>query len=147
MRVAIAADHAGYPLKESLARALGDEHDFIDLGTDSTDPVDYPDFAVAVGESVRGGAAERGIVVCGSGAGAAITANKLAGIRAALAHDNYTAHQSVEHDDANVLCLGGRVIGEDVAIELVRTFLSATFSGKPRHLRRIAKIARLEETR
>lgn len=147
MRVAIGADHAGYPLKEYLARALGDEHDFVDLGTDSTDSVDYPDFAVAVGESVRGGAAERGIVVCGSGAGAAITANKLAGIRAALAHDSYTAHQAVEHDDANVLCLGARVIGQDVAIELVRIFLSATFSGEPRHLRRIAKIARLDETR
>ena len=147
MRVAIGADHAGYPLKEYLARALGDEHDFIDLGTDSTDSVDYPDFAVAVGESVRSGNAERGIVVCGSGAGAAITANKLAGIRAALAHDNYTAHQAVEHDDANVLCLGSRVIGVNVAVELVRTFLGATFSEEPRHLRRIAKIVQLEEAR
>ncbi len=147
MRVAIGADHAGYPLKETLARALGAEHDVIDLGTHSTDSVDYPDFAVAVGESVRSGEAERGIVVCGSGAGAAITANKLTGIRAALAHDNYTAHQAVEHDDANILCLGGRVIGENVAVELVRTFLEAAFSGEARHLRRIAKIARLEETR
>ena len=146
-RVAIGADHAGYLLKEYLARALADEHDLLDLGTDSTDSVDYPDFAAAVGKSVRSGDAERGVVVCGSGAGAAITANKLTGIRAALAHDNYTAHQAVEHDDANVLCLGSRVIGEDVAIELVRTFLGATFSGEPRHLRRIAKIARLEETR
>ena len=147
MRVAIGADHAGYPLKEYLARALEDEHEFIDLGTDSTDSVDYPDYAVAVGESVRSGNAERGIVVCGSGAGAAITANKLAGIRAALAHDNYTAHQAVEHDDANILCLGSRVIGVNVAVELVRTFLGATFSGEPRHVRRIAKIAHLEETR
>ena len=146
-RVAIGADHAGYPLKEYLLRSLGDEHDLVDIGTHSTNPVDYPDFAAAVGETVRNGDAERGIVVCGSGAGAAITANKLTGIRAALAHDHYTAHQAVEHDDANVLCLGGRVIGEDVAIDLVRTFLGATFSGELRHVRRVAKISHLEETR
>ena len=146
-RVAIGADHAGYPLKEYLLRFLQDEHEFLDLGTHSTASVDYPDFAAAVGETVRSGDAERGIVVCGSGAGAAITANKLAGIRAALAHDNYTAHQAVEHDDANVLCLGGRVIGENVAIELVRTFLGATFSGELRHVRRVAKISQLEEAR
>ena len=109
--------------------------------------MDYPDYAAAVGEAVRSGEAERGIIVCGSGAGAAITANKLTGIRAALAHDHYTAHQAVEHDDANVLCLGGRVIGQDVAIELVRTFLQASFSGEPRHVRRVGKIGRIEETR
>ena len=146
-KVAIGADHAGYPLKEYLLRCLEADHEFLDLGTYSTESVDYPDFAAAVGETVRTGGADRGIVVCGSGAGAAITANKLTGIRAALAHDHYTAHQAVEHDDANVLCLGGRVIGEDVAIELVRTFLGATFSGEVRHVRRIAKIAQLEETR
>jgi len=146
-RVAIGSDHAGYPLKEYLLRCLEGDHELLDLGTYSTQSVDYPDFAAAVSEKVRNGQAERGIVVCGSGAGAAITANKLTGIRAALAHDHYTAHQAVEHDDANVLCLGGRVIGEDVAIELVRTFLAATFSGELRHVRRIAKIAQLEETR
>lgn len=145
MRVAVGADHAGYPLKEYLIRALREEHEVIDLGTGSTDPVDYPDYAAAVGESVRGGAADRGVVVCGSGAGAVIAANKLAGIRAVLTHDRYTARQSVEHDDANVLCLGSRVIGEDLALELVRTFLGAAFSGEPRHVRRLAKIARLEE--
>lgn len=146
-RVAIGADHAGYPLKEYLARVLAGEHDLVDLGTHSTESVDYPDYAAAVGEAVRDGEAERGILVCGSGAGAAIAANKLTGIRAALAHDHYTAHQAVEHDDANVLCLGGRVIGQDVAIELVRAFLQATFSGDARHVRRIGKLERLEETR
>ena len=146
-RVAIGADHAGYPLKEYLARVLAGEHDLVDVGTDSTDSVDYPDYAVAVGDAVRNGQAERGILVCGSGAGAAIAANKLTGIRAALAHDHYTAHQAVEHDDANVLCLGGRVIGQDVAIELVRAFLQASFSGDARHVRRIGKVERLEETR
>lgn len=146
-RVAIGADHAGFPLKEYLAGALGDEHDFVDLGTDSTDSVDYPDYAAAVGEAVRSGTAERGIIVCGSGAGAAIAANKMAGIRAALAHDHYTAHQAVEHDDANVLCLGGRVVGQDVAIELVRAFLQADFSGDARHVRRLDKIDRMEQTR
>ena len=146
-RVAIGADHAGYPLKEYLAGVLADEHDLVDLGTDSTDSVDYPDYAAAVGMAVRNGEAERGIIVCGSGAGAAIAANKLTGIRAALAHDHYTAHQAVEHDDANVLCLGGRVVGQDVATELVRAFLQASFSGDARHVGRLAKIDRLEETR
>ena len=146
-KVAIGADHAGYPLKEYLARALADEYDLVDLGTDSTNSVDYPDYAAAVGRAVRNGKAERGIIVCGSGAGAAIAANKLIGIRAALAHDHYTAHQAVEHDDANVLCLGGRVVGQDVAIELVRAFLRADFSGGARHVRRLAKIDRLEQTR
>lgn len=146
-RVAIGADHAGYPLKDFLRRVLSDEHDFVDLGTDSIDSVDYPDFAAAVGEAVRSGEAERGIIVCGSGTGVAIAANKLTGIRAALAHDHYTAHQSVEHDNANVLCLGGRVIGQDVALELARAFLQARFSGEPRHVRRIAKIGRIEQTR
>ena len=119
----------------------------IDLGTHSTDAVDYPDLAIAVAEAVKRGEAYRGIVVCGSGVGAAIAANKVAGIRAALAHDHYSAHQAVEHDDANVLCLGGRVVGSDVAVELVEAFLGATFSGEERHRRRLAKIARLEEGR
>lgn len=145
MRIAVGADHAGYPLKERLIRSLDGEHEVIDLGTHSADSVDYPDYAAAVGEAVRGGRAERGIAVCGSGAGAAIAANKLAGVRAVLTHDLYTARQAVEHDDANVLCLGGRVIGESLALDLARIFLGASFSGEPRHVRRLAKIARLEE--
>lgn len=149
LRVAIGADHAGYPLKEhlvSVLRGWGD-HDVVDLGTHSTDSVDYPDVTVAVAESVRSGEADRGIVVCGSGVGAAIAANKVVGIRAALAHDHYSAHQAVEHDDANVLCLGGRVVGSNVAVELVGAFLGAGFTGEERHRRRLAKIARLEEGR
>ncbi|MXZ67485.1 MAG: ribose 5-phosphate isomerase B [Acidimicrobiia bacterium] len=147
LRVAIGADHAGYPLKEHLLSILQGDHDVIDLGTHSTAAVDYPDLAIAVAEAVRCGEADRGIIVCGSGVGAAIAANKVTGIRAALAHDHYSAHQGVEHDDANVLCLGGRVVGSDVAEELVEAFLGATFSGEERHRRRLAKIARLEEGR
>lgn len=149
MRVAIGADHAGYPLKEhlvSVLRGRGD-HEVVDLGTHSTDSVDYPDVTVAVAQAVQSGEADRGIVVCGSGVGAAIAANKVVGIRAALAHDHYSAHQAVEHDDANVLCLGGRVVGSNVAIELTDAFLGAGFTGEERHRRRLAKIARLEEGR
>ena len=145
MRVAIGADHAGYPLKEFLITLLKrDGVAIVDLGTDSTEPVDYPDYAAAVGNSVRNGDAERGIIVCGSGAGASIAANKMAGVRAAVAHDTYTAHQAVEHDDANVLCLGSRVIGENLATELVRAFVDAQFTGEERHLRRLGKIMDLE---
>ena len=147
MRVAIGADHAGYQLKEDLGSSLAASgFDVIDLGTFSTEPVDYPDIAAAVGEAVRDGRAERGILVCGSGAGASIAANKLHGIRAALAHDTYTAHQSVEHDDANVLALGSRVVGTELAGEVVRAFLAAAFTGEERHLRRVNKIAALEES-
>jgi RpiB/LacA/LacB family sugar-phosphate isomerase len=146
MRIAVGADHAGYLLKEDLAEALaGEGHAVYDLGTFSEEPVDYPDIAAAVSEAVRDGRAERGIVVCGSGAGAAIAANKLRGIRAALAHDTYTAHQAVEHDDANVLALGSRVVGVELARELARTFVAASFSGEERHQRRLDKIAALEE--
>ena len=145
MRVAIGADHAGYELKEFIISLLKqDRFAVVDLGTDSEDPVDYPDFAAAVGNAVRNGDAERGIVVCGSGAGASIAANKLKGVRAALAHDTYTAHQAVEHDDANVLCVGSRVVGQNVATELVRAFLAAEFTGEERHLRRLGKIMDLE---
>lgn len=122
----------------------GDGYALVDVGTHSEASVDYPDFAAAVGEAVRGGEAERGVIVCGSGAGASIAANKLHGIRAAVAHDTYTAHQAVEHDDANVLCLGSRVIGENVATELVRAFLQARFTGEERHERRLAKVLELE---
>ena len=145
MRVAISADHAGFLLKEFVIQLLKqDGVAVVDLGTDSEAPVDYPDFAAAVGNAVRNGEVERGIVVCGSGAGASIAANKMSGVRAALAHDTYTAHQAVEHDDANVLCLGSRVISENVASELVRAFLGAQFSGEERHLRRLGKIMDLE---
>ena len=145
VRVAIGADHAGFALKEFVIGLLKqDGVAILDLGTDSVDPVDYPDFAAAVGNAVRNGDAERGIIVCGSGAGASIAANKMAGVRAALAHDTYTAHQAVEHDDANVLCLGSRVIGQNVATELVSAFLAAEFTGEDRHLRRLGKILDLE---
>ena len=145
MRIAIGADHAGFSMKEFIIQILKqDGLAVVDLGTDSEEPVDYPDFAAAVGNAVRNGDAERGIVVCGSGAGASIAANKMAGVRAALAHDTYTAHQAVEHDDANVLCLGSRVVGENVATELVRAFLGAKFTGDERHMRRLGKIMDLE---
>lgn len=145
MRIAIAADHAGYELKEHLAKVVaGAGHAVTDLGTHSTEPVDYPDYAAAVAKAVLTGRVERGIVVCGSGAGAAIAANKVKGIRAAMAHDTYTAHQCVEHDDANVLALGSRVIGAKLAEEIALAFLQARFSGAERHVRRVAKIAALE---
>ena len=118
----------------------------LDLGTNSEDPVDYPDFSAAVARAVRDGRADRGIVVCGSGAGAAVAANKVRGIRAASAHDVYTAHQAVEHDDVNVLTLGSRVIGEELAAEIVGTFLGARFSGDERHVRRLAKVKALEDS-
>jgi RpiB/LacA/LacB family sugar-phosphate isomerase len=145
MRIAISADHAGYDLKERLAKVVaGAGHAVTDLGTHSTDPVDYPDYAAALAKAVVTGRAERGIVVCGSGAGAAIAANKVKGVRAAVAHDTYTAHQCVEHDDVNVLALGSRVIGENLADEVVLAFLDARFSGAERHVRRLAKIEALE---
>lgn len=145
MRVALGSDHAGFELKNHLAAILSDSgFTVFDLGTHTTDSVDYPDFAAAVGKAVVDGRADRGIVICGSGAGASVAANKLKGVRAVVAHDTYTAHQSVEHDDVNVLCLGSRVIGSAVAEELAVTFLSATFSGEERHLRRLNKVKALE---
>jgi RpiB/LacA/LacB family sugar-phosphate isomerase len=145
MRVAIAADHAGFALKEQLTRAVAAAgHAVTDLGTHSEDPVDYPEYAAAVGKSVISGKAERGIIICGSGAGASIAANKIRGVRCVLAHDAYTAHQAVEHDDANMLALGSRVIGSKVAEELARTFLAAEFTGEDRHKRRLQKIEDLE---
>ena len=145
MRIALGADHAGYPLKTEVLRFLQEnEHEVLDLGTHSTEPVDFPDYAKVVGEKVQQGVAERGILVCGSGVGACVAANKLKGIRAALCHDTYTAHQGVEHDDINVLCLGGRVIGSALAFDILRTWLSAKFTGAERHQRRVAKIVALE---
>jgi RpiB/LacA/LacB family sugar-phosphate isomerase len=145
MRLAIGADHAGFELKEHIATCLRREgHEVLDLGTDSTMPVDYPDFAAAVGHAVVEGRAERGILICGSGVGAAVAANKLVGVRAGLCHDTYSAAQSVEHDDANVLVLGSRVIGTSLAEVLVRAFTGASFSGADRHQRRLAKVRALE---
>lgn len=145
MRVAIGGDHAGYALKDHLASWLAESgHAVYDLGTHSQDPVDYPDFAASVARAVLDGRADRGVVVCGSGAGACIAANKLRGIRAGVAHDSYTAHQMVEHDDVNVLCLGSRVVGQALAEDLVRTFIEAQFSRDDRHVRRVEKIRALE---
>jgi ribose 5-phosphate isomerase B len=145
MRIVLGADHAGFELKENLlayVRELG--HDVLDAGTDSTAPVDYPDYAEAVGMAIRNRQADRGVLVCGSGVGASVAANKLPGIRAAVCHDTYSAHQGVEHDDMNVLVLGSRVIASELARELVRAYLGAAFSGEERHVRRLAKIRKLE---
>jgi len=147
MIVACGFDHAGYPLREvviTTVQAAG--HDVLDLGTDNPTPIDYPDKALAVGEAVVSGQAERGIIVCGSGAGVSVAACKIRGIRAATVHDHYTAHQCVEHDQVNVLCMGGRVIGPAVAAEIAVAFLGATFSGEERHVRRLAKVAEIERT-
>jgi len=146
--VAIGADHAGFALKQTVGRLLTEAgYDVIDLGTDSEAPVDYPDYAAAVARAVAAGDAERGIVICGSGAGASIAATKITGIRAATVHDVYTAHQSVEHDDMNVLALGARVVGSALAWEIVTTFLEARFSGEERHRRRLAKVDLLDRER
>jgi ribose 5-phosphate isomerase B len=148
MRVAIGADHAGFELKEELKGLIADAgHSVLDLGTDSTESVDYPDFAAAVGRSILTGRADRGIVVCGSGAGAAIAANKLDGIRCAQATDTYTAHQAVEHDDINVLALAARVTGVAVAEEIVAAYLGAEFITDERFVRRLNKVLDLERTR
>jgi RpiB/LacA/LacB family sugar-phosphate isomerase len=146
MRVVIGADHAGFELKAPIIEHLAQTgHEVLDVGTHSTEPVDFPDYARAVGEAVLRGEAERGILVCGSGVGACIAANKLAGIRASLCHDTYSAHQGVEHDDMNVLCLGAQIIGLELALELVRAFLAARFSGEERYRRRLAKIEAMEK--
>ncbi|MEO6866830.1 MAG: ribose 5-phosphate isomerase B [Gaiellales bacterium] len=143
--VAIGADHAGYLLKDEVGRILEIAgYEVADLGTDGPAAVDYPDYAEAVGRAVRDGVAWRGIIVCGSGAGACIAANKLRGIRATLSHDTYSAHQSVEHDDANVLCIGARIIGAALAEEIVLAFIGAEFTGEERHQRRLDKLLALE---
>ncbi len=146
MKIAVGCDHAGYALKGALAQMLRDDgHAVTDL-TPAHDPQDdYPDSAAAVGRAVASGSAERGLLVCGSGVGASVAANKIRGVRAGLCHDTYSARQGVEHDDINVLCLGARVIGDMVARELVRVFLSARFSGEERHVRRLRKTIALEK--
>ena len=146
MKIAIAADHAGYNLKELLLKFLRENgFDVEDLGTDSAErPTDYPDSAEQVGETILSGRAHRGIVVCGSGVGVSVALNKFPGIRAAACHDTYSAHQGVEHDDMNVLCLGGRIIGPELAKEIALVFLRAKFTAEERHLRRLNKIKALE---
>ena len=145
MRVAVGADHAGFELKRDLAGALAQQgHEILDLGTHTSAPVDYPDIAEAVATAVRNGQVDRGIIVCGSGAGVAVAACKFPGVRAAVCHDCYTARQAVEHDDVNVLCLGARVIGPALARTLVETFLAATFNAEERHMRRVAMIEAIE---
>ena len=145
MRVAIGSDHAGFDLKEEIKTFLaGDNQLILDVGTYNKDPVDYSDYAEAVGAAVRGSRAERGILICGSGVGASMAANRIPGIRAGLCHDTYSAHQGVEHDNMNVLVLGGRVVGVELARELIRAFLNANFSGETRHVRRLAKMTALE---
>jgi RpiB/LacA/LacB family sugar-phosphate isomerase len=146
MRFAIGADHAGFPLKDTIVQALAEAgHETLDLGTYSTDPVDYPDFADKVAAALVTGQVDRAVLICGSGVGASVAANKIHGVRAALAHDVYSAHQGVEHDDMNVLCLGARVIGPATAIELVQAFAGARFTGEDRHQRRLSKINAMEQ--
>src|SRR3989442_13423528 len=145
MRIAIAGDHHGAAYKKELIRAVRSEgHEVLGLGPSSTDPVDYPDYARAVGLAVRNGRAELGVLICGSGAGVSIAANRIHGVRAALCHDLFTAHQCREDDDANVICLGSRVVALDMAIELTREFVAARFTHAERHERRLAKIRDLE---
>jgi ribose 5-phosphate isomerase B len=148
MRIAFSADHGGAALKGELLRTLrsiAPEHDFIDLGGDGSDQADdYPDYARRIGRAIREGDVERGILICGSGVGAAVAASKMRGIRASVCHDTYSARQGVEHDDMNVLCLGARIIGIELALECCRAYLGARFSGAPRHVRRLRKVLDIE---
>ena len=146
MRIAVGADHAGFPLKAPVIeklRACG--HEVVDLGTDRTEAVDYPDYAQAVGEAGMRGEADRGVLVCGSGVGASVAANKIPGVRAATCHDTFSARQGVEDDDMNVLSMGARVVGEQLAIEIVKAWAGAVFSNEERHVRRLAKVKALEK--
>lgn len=145
MKVVIGSDHAGFQLKNKmgdLLRSMGNE--VLDVGAFNENPSDYPDFAEAVGRAVLEGKAERGVLICGSGVGASVAANKLPGIRAGMCHDTYSAHQGVEHDDINVLVLGERVVGVELAKDLVRAFMGAKFSNEERHVRRLAKVKAIE---
>jgi RpiB/LacA/LacB family sugar-phosphate isomerase len=145
MRIVVGADHRGYELKDKIVAAFRDGgHEVLDVGTNSADPIDYPDYARAIGEAITDGRAERGILVCGSGVGASIAANKMRGVRAAICHDTYSARQGVEHDDMNVLCLGSRVIGSKLALELVKAFLGASLKSDERYRRRLDKVAEME---
>ena len=146
MIIALGVDHGGFPLKKTVSETIkAANHEVLDLGTFDETPVDYPDYAKSVAEAMVNGQAQRGILICGSGVGACVAANKIVGIRACLCHDTYSAHQGVEHDDMNVLCLGARIIGPALAVELVKSFLAAHFSGSERHKRRLEKVAALEK--
>jgi ribose 5-phosphate isomerase B len=145
MRVVIGSDHAGFELKQTLIDCIKNfGHEVLNVGTDGPEPVDYPDFAVKVGRALLDGEADRGVLICGSGVGASVTANKISGIRAAICHDCYSARQGVEHDDMNILVLGARIIALSLARDLVRIFLAAKFTGEERHKRRLEKITTLE---
>ncbi len=149
MKIAVACDHAGFPLKDVVLEAVrASGHEPLDLGTDSSEAVDYPDFTEKLGKAIQTGEAERGVLLCGSGVGACIAANKMQGVYAAICHDTYSAHQGVEHDDMNVLCLGARIIGPELVHELVAAFLAARFvgndPGQERHKRRVGKVRRIE---
>ncbi|GAA4458434.1 MULTISPECIES: ribose 5-phosphate isomerase B [Novipirellula] len=146
LRVAIGGDHAGFPLKKMIVERFGDQVTaMIDCGTDSEARCDYPDFAVAVAKEILAGRADKGIMVCGSGVGVSVAANKIDGIRASICHDTYSAHQGVEHDDMNVLCIGGRIIGSELAFEIVQAFLAAQYEPEDRHARRLAKVLKIEK--
>ncbi len=146
MVIAVGCDHGGFPLKDSVIRAIRDSrHEVLDLGTYSSESTDYPDYGEKIGRAIQEGQADRGVAMCGSGVGICITLNKIKGIYAAICHDTYSAHQGVEHDNMNVLCLGGRVIGSELACELVKAFLSANFIGTGNYLRRVEKVQVLEK--
>ena len=145
MRIALGCDHGGFPLKARILSVITSAgHQVVDCGTDSSCSVDYPDFAEFVGRTIIEGKAERGILLCGSGVGISVAANKIPGIRAGVCHDAYSAHQGVEHDDMNVLCLGARIVGDEVAVELVQNFLKAQFTREERHVRRLNKVLQIE---
>ncbi|MFO1042705.1 MAG: ribose 5-phosphate isomerase B [Planctomycetaceae bacterium] len=145
MRIALGCDHGGFPLKQRVASVIqAAGHTVVNCGTDSDCSVDYPDYALRVGQEIVSGEADRGILLCGSGVGISVAANKIPGIRAGVCHDIYSAHQGVEHDDMNVLCLGARIVGEEVAVELVRAFINAQFTQEERHLRRLNKVLQIE---
>src|SRR5215208_8158861 len=151
MKIAVGFDHAGFPLKKTVLQAVRDAgHEAIDLGTNNAEPVDFPDYSEKVGHAVQSGEAERGLLVCGSGVGACIAANKMKGIYASICHDTYSAAQGVRHDDMNVLCLGGRVVGPELAADLVKAFLGAHYigneTGGERLARRVAKIHKMEDS-
>jgi RpiB/LacA/LacB family sugar-phosphate isomerase len=145
MRIVVGCDHAGFPLKQIIIQAVqAAGHEVVDVGTNTPAPIDYPDITLAVGRAILEGRAERGIMLCGSGIGACITANKIHGIYASVCHDTYSAHQGVEHDTMNVLCLGARIIGPEIASELVHSFVQASFQPEERHVRRVGKMHKVE---
>lgn len=148
MRIALGSDHAGFEMKQFVSQQLREwGHDVHDAGPSTYDPTDdYPDFALLVATAIAGGTADRGVLVCGSGVGTSIAANKVPGVRAAMCHDTYSAHQGVEHDDMNVLCMGARIIGVELAREILKSFLGATFTEEERHVRRLNKVKEIEAT-